>query len=164
MTLGRIIRFSALFIVLLSVWAYMNHVAHTMSQSRHDLLTRTRFLIHKAQTGDAETLARLAARYRLPAHDVPPLPVDFQKLWPILRGGQPHTVAYTDMSSPQSAAITRQVQFQGKDESGQPAKVQLDWVQVEGKWYIGSCSPRDRPSKGEESAPARGNVKPGGST
>lgn len=136
MTLGRMIRFIALFVLMLSVWGTMNHIGHSMSQARGDLLVRTRFLIRQAQAGDAETLARLTARYRLPAHDVPPRPVDFDRLWPLLRDGQPHTVAYTDPSSPQSAATTRQVVFQGKDENGQPAKVQLDWMQVEDRWYI----------------------------
>jgi hypothetical protein len=145
MTLGRIIRFSALFIILLSVWAYMNHIGHSMSQARSDLLARTRFLIRQAQAGDAETLARLVARYRLPAHAVPPLPVDFNKLWPILRDGQPNTVAYADAASPQSAVAIRQVQFQGKDEKGQPAKVQLEWVQVEGVWYINGYQMPPRP-------------------
>lgn len=62
--------------------------------------------------------------------------MDSEKLWPLLRDAQPHTVGYTEPSAPQSAATTPRVQFQGKDEKGQAAKVQLDWVQVDGKWYV----------------------------
>jgi hypothetical protein len=137
MTLGRIVRFSALFIILLTVWAYMNHVGQSMSQVRDDLATRTRFLIRQAQTADADTLDRLAARYRRPADDLPPLPVDFAKLWPLLRDGQPNTVIPADAAAPTSNDATRQVVFQGKDEQGKPAKVWVDWVQIQGKWYIG---------------------------
>lgn len=138
MTLGRIVRFSALFIILLSVWAYMNQVGQSMSQVRDDVATRTRFLIRQAQSADPETLARLADRYRGPANGLPPHSVDFAKLWPLLRSGEPNTVTPADAASPTNDTTTRQVVFHGRDETGKPAKVQLGWVQVEGKWYIGA--------------------------
>jgi hypothetical protein len=162
MTLGRIIRFSALFIILLSVWAYMNHVGQSMSQVREDPATRTRFLIRQAQSADSGTLARLAGRYRRPAEDLPPHPVDFAKLWPILRDGQPNSVTPADPASPVNDATTRQVVFQGKDESGRPVKVRVDWVRLEGKWYLDGYS--DASEKAKESEPERSNLKPGGST
>jgi hypothetical protein len=138
MTLGRMIRFIALFVIVLSVWSYMNHVGHSMSHVRDDLLGRTRFLIRQARSGDAETMARLAARYRRPADDVPPLPVDFGELWPVLREGEAGSAAYAEAAAPASSASTvqRRVVFRGKDEKGQPATVQLDWVRVDGKWYV----------------------------
>src|SRR5215213_5366862 len=127
MTLGRIIRFSALFIILLTVWASMDHIGQSMSQIREDPATRTRFLIRQAQIADAETLARLAARYRRPADGRSPLPLDFAKLWPILRDGQPNSVTPADPASPDNDAESRQVAFHGKDETGRPAKVHVDW-------------------------------------
>ena len=137
MTLGRIVRFIALFVIVLSAWCYMNHVGRAVSSVRDDLPGRTRFLIRQAQIGDATTLARLAARYRCPADDVPPLPIEFDRLWPVLRDGDPSTVAPNDADSPEIAPTpSRQVRFQGRDDRRRPATVQLDWVQVRGAWHI----------------------------
>jgi hypothetical protein len=138
MSTGPMIRFLVFVAVAAGAWGYLSHLGNGMSTVRDDLVGRTRFLIRQAHTDDAESRARLAARYTLPSGDAAQAKAQFEELWAMLRLGDPGSVANSGPPSEPAdpAHPRRQVIFRGRDEQGQPAWLRVDWVQIKGTWYV----------------------------
>jgi hypothetical protein len=109
-----------------------------LGEVRQNLLIRTCFLVQQARGGDRENLARLASRYCPPNLTADKHKKQFERLWVILRDCEPNTAAYAGGSGPggQPSDSFRQIQVQGKDGRGRRASVRLDWVRVDGMWYV----------------------------
>jgi hypothetical protein len=144
MSTGRMIRTFVLFAVVGGMGGYLNHLRLDLGQARGDLLLRTRFLIRQARDADVETKQRLFARYWLPGGDPAQQKAQFERLWSVLHECEPGSVAYASRADVATegggAPPRRQVLLQRKDRQGKPATLRLEWVQMDGTWYIGDCA------------------------
>jgi hypothetical protein len=138
MSTRRTVHFLVIVTFLAAVWGFLNHMQSGLSVVQENLVVRTRFLVQQARSGDRETLARLAGRYCPPGGDAVRHKAQFERLWVILRDCEPRTASYAPRDSADSdpSHPNRQVLVQVKGKPGRPATLRLEWLRVDGTWYL----------------------------
>ncbi len=119
--------------VPLSLWIVMN-------EAKNDVRALTATVARQVKKGDEEMFHRFFSKYRMPDEDPFEQETMFTGAWKALKDVLPDEVVYGDRKPVKLADghdhQHRQVVLDGKDGAGNPLTVKLEWVLVQGKWYI----------------------------